>query len=105
MSFTSRIARQLGLSRVALDTPLNSCFDYRWPCAPGEEPQIGQLVLVPTNGREGRLLGFRPGQDEPIVDVRADSALRTAPRVVGETVIAQAADGRVLAWSIKRTSR
>lgn len=64
-----------------------------------------ELVLVPTNGREGRLLGFRPGQTEPIIDVRADSALRTTPHVVADTVMAQAADGRVLGWQIKRTSR
>ncbi len=37
---------------VALDTPLNSCFDYRWPCEPGAEPAVGQLVLVPFARRE-----------------------------------------------------
>ncbi len=37
---------------LALDTPLNSCFDYRWPCAPGEEPQAGQLAMVSFGRRE-----------------------------------------------------
>ena len=37
---------------VVLDTPLNSNFDYRWPCQPGEEPLPGQLVLVPFARRE-----------------------------------------------------
>ncbi|WP_026354897.1 primosomal protein N' [Massilia niastensis] len=37
---------------VVLDTPLNSSFDYRWPCQPGEEPQAGQLVLLPFARRE-----------------------------------------------------
>jgi primosomal protein N' (replication factor Y) (superfamily II helicase) len=37
---------------LALDTPLNSCFDYRWPCAPGEEPQVGQLAMVSFARRE-----------------------------------------------------
>ena len=37
---------------IALDTPLNSCFDYRWPCAPGEEPLAGQLALVNFGNRE-----------------------------------------------------
>jgi hypothetical protein len=23
---------------IALDTPLTSSFDYRWPCEPGAEP-------------------------------------------------------------------
>ena len=37
---------------IALDTPLNSCFDYRWPCAPGAEPLAGQLALVSFGRRE-----------------------------------------------------
>ena len=64
-----------------------------------------ELVLVPTNGREGRLLGLRPGQREPVIDVHVDSALRTEPRVLGDDVLVKASDGRVLAWQIKRTSR
>jgi primosomal protein N' (replication factor Y) len=37
---------------VVIDTPLNSSFDYRWVCQPGEEPLVGQLVLVPFARRE-----------------------------------------------------
>lgn len=37
---------------IALDTPLLSCFDYRWPCAPGDEPLPGQLALVSFGRRE-----------------------------------------------------
>ncbi|MDO8439090.1 MAG: primosomal protein N', partial [Telluria sp.] len=37
---------------IALDTPLNSSFDYRWPCAPGQEPVAGQLALVSFGRRE-----------------------------------------------------
>ncbi|UGQ46551.1 primosomal protein N' [Massilia endophytica] len=38
--------------RIVLDTPLNAVFDYRWPCAPSEEPQTGQLAVVPFGRRE-----------------------------------------------------
>ena len=37
---------------IALDAPLNSCFDYRWPCPPGAEPLAGQLALVSFGRRE-----------------------------------------------------
>lgn len=36
--------------KVALDTPLDTCFDYRW--TGGEEVRPGQLVLVPFGRRE-----------------------------------------------------
>jgi primosomal protein N' (replication factor Y) len=37
---------------VVIDTPLNSNFDYRWPCQPGDEPLPGQLALVSFARRE-----------------------------------------------------
>ena len=37
---------------IALDTPLTSCFDYRWTCLTGEEPLPGQLALVNFGRRE-----------------------------------------------------
>lgn len=37
---------------VVIDTPLNSSFDYRWPCQPGDEPLPGQLALVSFARRE-----------------------------------------------------
>lgn len=39
--------------RVALDTPLDRCFDYAWSAEPGGVlPQVGQLVVVPFGRRE-----------------------------------------------------
>jgi primosomal protein N' (replication factor Y) len=38
--------------RIALDTPLNSVFDYGWPFEEGATPQVGQLVLVNFANRE-----------------------------------------------------
>lgn len=38
--------------RIALDTPLNSVFDYRWPHEEGAAPQVGQLALVSFGRRE-----------------------------------------------------
>jgi primosomal protein N' (replication factor Y) len=38
--------------RIALDTPLNACFDYGWAYADGDRPQEGMLALVPFGPRE-----------------------------------------------------
>jgi primosomal protein N' (replication factor Y) len=38
--------------RIALDTPLNSVFDYGWPYEEGTIPQVGQLALVSFGRRE-----------------------------------------------------
>jgi primosomal protein N' (replication factor Y) len=38
--------------QIALDTPLDSVFDYRWECEPGNEPAVGQLALVNFGRRE-----------------------------------------------------
>jgi primosomal protein N' (replication factor Y) len=38
--------------QIALDTPLDSVFDYRWECEPGSEPLVGQLALVNFGRRE-----------------------------------------------------
>ncbi|MFA9216064.1 MAG: hypothetical protein ACEQSK_03065, partial [Sphingomonadaceae bacterium] len=38
--------------QIALDTPLNAIFDYRWPCEHAARPQVGQLALVPFGARE-----------------------------------------------------
>ncbi|THC43613.1 primosomal protein N' [Massilia sp. Mn16-1_5] len=38
--------------RIALDTPLNSVFDYGWPHEEGTAPRIGQLALVSFGRRE-----------------------------------------------------
>ncbi|HVL77496.1 MAG TPA: primosomal protein N' [Noviherbaspirillum sp.] len=48
--------------QVALDTPLDTLFDYRWCGEDGEpEPQAGQLVLVPFGRRESVGLVVRVG--------------------------------------------
>jgi primosomal protein N' (replication factor Y) len=38
--------------RIALDTPLNSVFDYGWPHEEDAPPQVGQLALVSFGRRE-----------------------------------------------------
>lgn len=67
---------------MALDTPLNSCFDYRWPCAPGAEPLAGQLALVSFGRREvvglivavGRQTDVAPDKLKDAIAVRAQLA-------------------------------
>jgi outer membrane protein assembly factor BamB len=58
-------------------------------------------VLVPTAGREGRLLAIdlvRPGSP---ATARLDSALRTAPLIRGTVAWVLAADGRVLGFRFR----
>jgi primosomal protein N' (replication factor Y) len=38
--------------RIALDTPLNAVFDYRWDCEKSGRPLVGQLAMVPFGPRE-----------------------------------------------------
>jgi primosomal protein N' (replication factor Y) len=38
--------------RIAIDTPLNSLFDYGWPHEEGTTPEVGQLALVSFGRRE-----------------------------------------------------
>ncbi|MBD8532027.1 MULTISPECIES: primosomal protein N' [unclassified Massilia] len=38
--------------RIAIDTPLNSLFDYGWPHEEGVPPAVGQLALVNFGRRE-----------------------------------------------------
>ncbi|WBS02850.1 primosomal protein N' [Pseudoduganella sp. SL102] len=53
--------------RIALDTPLHAVFDYRWPCAATERPQVGHLALVPFGRREvvGIIVGVADDTDVP----------------------------------------
>jgi primosomal protein N' (replication factor Y) len=64
---------------LALDTPLTSCFDYRWPCAPGEEPQVGQLALVSFGRREvvGLIVEVRHQTDVPADKLKDAIAVRS----------------------------
>jgi primosomal protein N' (replication factor Y) len=63
---------------VALDTPLTSCFDYRWPCARGAEPQVGQLVLVSFGRREvvGLIVGVGHHTEVPAEKLKDALAVR-----------------------------
>ena len=65
--------------RVALDTPLDSCFDYRWPCAPGAEPAVGQLALVSFGPREvvGLIVGVGHKTDVPPEKLKDALAVRS----------------------------
>ncbi|XLZ68937.1 primosomal protein N' [Massilia sp. SR12] len=38
--------------RIALDTPLNAVFDYRWNTGGAGRPHVGQLAMVPFGPRE-----------------------------------------------------
>lgn len=63
---------------VALDTPLNSCFDYRWPCAPGAEPLPGQLAQVSFGHREvvGLIVAVGHSTDVPADKLKDALAVR-----------------------------
>jgi len=66
---------------VALDTPLDTCFDYRWTGDAENEavPQAGQLVLVPFGRREvvGLIVGVREHSDVPLEKLKDAIAVRT----------------------------
>ena len=53
--------------QVVLNTPLDFCFDYRYPVEPdsGRRPQVGQLVVVPFGHRTevGLIVGVKEGSD------------------------------------------
>ncbi|HEX8699417.1 MAG TPA: PQQ-binding-like beta-propeller repeat protein [Myxococcaceae bacterium] len=59
------------------------------------------VLLVPTSGREGQLLGLRRQAAAPAFSLRADTPLRTAPIVMGDQLFVLGLDGRVLSWSIR----
>jgi primosomal protein N' (replication factor Y) len=65
--------------KIALDTPLNSCFDYRWPCTPGAEPAVGQLALVSFGRREvvGLIVGVGYDTDVPSDKLKDALAVRS----------------------------
>ncbi|MGZ5199629.1 MAG: primosomal protein N' [Telluria sp.] len=65
--------------QIALDTPLDSCFDYRWPCAPGDEPQPGQLALVDFGRREavGLIVAVKQTTDVPAGKLKDAVAVRS----------------------------
>jgi len=64
--------------QIALDTPLDSVFDYRWPCTPGGEPQVGQLALVNFGRREavGVIVAIKQDSDVPADKLKDALAVR-----------------------------
>ena len=64
---------------LALDTPLNSCFDYRWPCAPGDEPDVGQLAMVNFGRRDvvGLIVEVKHQTDVPPDKLKDALAVRS----------------------------
>ncbi|GGY28437.1 primosomal protein N' [Pseudoduganella albidiflava] len=64
--------------RIALDTPLHAVFDYRWPCAATERPQVGHLALVPFGRREvvGIIVGVADDTDVPEEKLKDALAVR-----------------------------
>ncbi|WEF32157.1 primosomal protein N' [Pseudoduganella chitinolytica] len=64
--------------QIALDTPLNAIFDYRWACDPAERPQVGQLALVPFGTREviGLIVAIRDTTDVPAEKLKDALAVR-----------------------------
>jgi primosomal protein N' (replication factor Y) len=66
--------------KVALDTPLDFCFDYAWggDAANGVRPQPGQLALVPFGRREvvGLIVAVHEETDVPLDKLKAALAVR-----------------------------
>jgi len=66
--------------KIALDTPLDTCFDYRWSgSADSAIPVPGQLALVPFGRREvvGLIIGVAETSDVPADKLRDVLAVRT----------------------------
>jgi len=65
--------------RIALDTPLNAVFDYRWICEQSEVPFVGQLAMVPFGRREvvGLIVAVLQETDVPAEKLKDALAVRT----------------------------
>ena len=65
--------------QIALDTPLNAIFDYRWHCDAAEQPQVGQLALVPFGRREvmGLIVGVAAETEVPAEKLKDALAVRS----------------------------
>jgi primosomal protein N' (replication factor Y) len=64
--------------QIALDTPLNSVFDYGWPHEEGSAPQVGQLALVNFGRREvvGLIVAIAAESDVPADKLKNAIAVR-----------------------------
>jgi primosomal protein N' (replication factor Y) len=65
--------------QIAIDTPLNAVFDYRWDCEDDQRPQIGQLALVSFARREvvGLIVGIADHTDVPVDKLKSALAVRS----------------------------
>jgi len=65
--------------RIALDTPLNAVFDYRWVCEKSETPEVGQLAMVPFGRREvvGLIVAVLQETDVPPEKLKDALAVRS----------------------------
>jgi primosomal protein N' (replication factor Y) len=65
--------------QIALDTPLNAVFDYRWQCEADQRPQVGQLALVPFARREvvGLIVAVLDQTDVPADKLKDVLAVRS----------------------------
>ncbi|MEG2963790.1 MAG: primosomal protein N', partial [Janthinobacterium sp.] len=90
--------------KIALDTPLNALFDYRWNAAvdagadAGADvavalPQVGQLALVPFGRREvmGLIVGVSDSTDVPVAKLKDVLAVRSQLAPLSEQWLALAA--------------
>jgi len=64
--------------KIALDTPLDTCFDYRWTGPDDAAPAPGQLALVPFGRREtvGLIVGVGTATDVPADKIKEVLAVR-----------------------------
>ena len=78
--------------QIALDTPLDSLFDYRWACEPGGEPAVGQLALVNFGRREavGLIVAVKHETDVPADKLKDALAVRSQLSPLPERWIALA---------------
>lgn len=65
--------------QIALDTPLNSVFDYGWPYEDEAAPQVGQLALVSFGRREamGIIVAIKDETDVPPDKLKNALAVRS----------------------------
>jgi len=78
--------------QIAIDTPLDSLFDYRWACEPGSEPEVGQLALVNFGRREavGLIVAVKHETDVPADKLKDAIAVRSQLSPLPERWIALA---------------
>ena len=79
--------------RIALDTPLHACFDYRWACVDTDRPAVGQLALVPFGPREvvGIIVAVAEQTDVPPEKLKDALAVRAQLAPLSEQWLALAA--------------